>query len=657
MKKRLLLTCTLALVFSGMLKAQQYAPVALTGFTADVIANGSGTVAATTSTDADGASFALVALNYVNPSSISPTSGLPNNGLITSQTTAGLTFQLASYSASNSLRIAGTGSGTLALVNPEPADQVVVLATSGSGTSAVTITVNFTDATSQTFTQTVNDWYNGAGFAIQGISRVSRATNAIENSATNPRLYQYLLNLSAANAGKTVQSVMFNKTSTGGVLNVLGVTVRTVPSALPVDAGVTSILSPASGCGLTTQETISVIVKNFGTTPQSNITVSYRINNGLWTSQPISGGPLAANTSVNFSFSNKEDLSALGTYTIEAKTNLIGDQLATNDTQTKTIVLSAPAATPTLTANGPTTVCSGTPVMLTAASSPGATFTWYQNGNQITGANAASYITTSPGNYTAMASSGGCSSAVSAPVTLTVNFAPATPTLIASGPTAICSGGSVTFTALTSAQGASFIWFRNNNVIPGATSSTYTATTTGNYTAAVIANGCNSPAAPDKVVTATPQPAAPVISQTGFSLTSSSASGNQWYHNNTPIPNATGRTFTPNANGTYTVISTLNGCASAVSNAITITNTGLMETQARLMAEVYPNPSSGLFRVALPGGAVYELEVWDVTGKIVQRQQVKGTATQLDLTKATPGMYFLRITSASATAIRKLVVE
>ena len=202
MKKRLLFTLSLAFGCLGILKAQNYAPVALTGFTADVIANGPGSVASSTSTDADGASFALVALDYVSPSSTSPTSALPNNGLITSQGTAGLTFQLAPYSASNSLRIAGTGTGTLSLVNPEPADQVAVLATSGSGTSTITITVNFTDATSQTFSQTVNDWFNGSGFAVQGISRVSRATNAIENSTTNPRLYQYLLNLSAANAGK-----------------------------------------------------------------------------------------------------------------------------------------------------------------------------------------------------------------------------------------------------------------------------------------------------------------------------------------------------------------------------------------------------------------------------------------------------------------------
>src|SRR6478736_725905 len=280
MKKLLLFTVALSFGFTGVSQAQNYLPVPLTGFTADVIASGSGSVASLTSVDVDGGSFNFVALNYVSPSSVSPTSGLPNNGLINSAATPGLTYQLANFSANNSLRISGTGTGTLTFAAPEAADQVYVLATSGSGVSNVTITVNFTDATSQAFTQTVNDWFNGTGYAIQGISRVSRATNIIENSATNPRLYQLALPLSAANAGKAIASIMFNKTTTTGVLNVMGVTVRTVPSALPIDAGVTSIVSPVSGCGLTSQETVTVTIKNIGTTAQSNIPVSYKLNNG-----------------------------------------------------------------------------------------------------------------------------------------------------------------------------------------------------------------------------------------------------------------------------------------------------------------------------------------------------------------------------------------
>jgi hypothetical protein len=437
---------------------------------------------------------------------------------------------------------------------------------------------------------------------------------------------------------------------------VMGISVRTVPSGLPVDAGVTSINSPASGCGLTAQETVSITLKNIGTTSQSNIPVSYTLNNGTPVTE-VYAGPLAPNTSVNYNFTTKANLSTLGTYTLQATTNLTGDQLPTNNSQTKTIVLSAPATTPTLTANGPTSVCNGAPVMLTATSSANATFTWYQNGNLITGANAASYITTSPGSYTAVASSGGCNSTASAPIAITVNFPPAIPTLTLGGPASFCSGGSLTLTALSSVAGASYVWFRNNNVIAGATTNTYTATTTGNYTASVTSNGCSSPTAADVTVTATPQPAAPTVSQSGFVLTSSNAAGNQWYRNNTIIPNATNRNYTPTANGAYTVITTINGCVSTASNAVNITNTGIKNDLEVMQANVFPNPSSGIFNLTLPAGQTFEIIITDLTGKLIETQTVKTTTAKLDLGKTAKGIYVLKITSQGHTATRKLVVE
>jgi hypothetical protein len=59
-----------------------------------------------------------------------------------------------------------------------------MLATSGSGASTVTVTVNFTDNTSQTFTGVaVSDWYNGTGFAIQGFGRINRTNDTLNQEA------------------------------------------------------------------------------------------------------------------------------------------------------------------------------------------------------------------------------------------------------------------------------------------------------------------------------------------------------------------------------------------------------------------------------------------------------------------------------------------
>ncbi|HSI91135.1 MAG TPA: hypothetical protein VK927_08460, partial [Adhaeribacter sp.] len=313
---------------------QPYTPVSLTGFTADIVANGSG--AATSSTTHpvdDGNGFSFVALNYVNPSNQSPTTGLPNNGTISSVVTSspGLTFQLAPFTGNNALRIAGAGTGTLNFASPRSADQVYLLATTGSGTSTVTITVTFADNTTQTFNQTVADWFYATGFAIQGISRVGRTTNVIENSTTDPRLYQYLLTIAPANTLKPIQSITFNKTNTGtSVLNVMAVSIRPTAPALPNDIGISAISGISSGCGLSGQETITVTINNPGTSPQSNFPVSYKVNNLARVTENFTG-TVAPNSTSNFTFAAKADLSATGTHTIIAKTHLTGDGNAAND--------------------------------------------------------------------------------------------------------------------------------------------------------------------------------------------------------------------------------------------------------------------------------------------------------------------------------------
>ncbi|MDO7853103.1 GEVED domain-containing protein [Hymenobacter convexus] len=226
-----------------------YVPVALTGYNHDVVANGTGVSTNSTTVGVDDSNYVFMAQDY-NPTG---TSYLPNNGLINSAATAGLAYQLAPYTGSNSLRMpatatgTGTGSGTLTFTTPQSAGEVYVLATSGSGASTATITVTFTDGTTQVFSgQTVSDWYGGSGYAILGLGRVQRGVENRENNASDPRLYQLRLTIASTNFAKQIQSVGFAKTSTTGVLNVMGITINSVCSGTPA-AGVPAA-STASAC-------------------------------------------------------------------------------------------------------------------------------------------------------------------------------------------------------------------------------------------------------------------------------------------------------------------------------------------------------------------------------------------------------------------------
>ncbi|HMS67516.1 MAG TPA: ice-binding family protein [Saprospiraceae bacterium] len=118
---------------------------------------------------------------------------------------------------------------------------------------------------------------------------------------------------------------------------------------------------------------------------------------------------------------------------------------------------------PTITADGPTSFCTGDTVILTASPSTG--YLW------STGATTQSIIVTTSGSYT-VTTQDGCGNGVSEPVDVTVSQ-DIRPVITANGPTTFCLGESVTLTATLS---ASYLWST------GATSRSILVTTSGIYT-------------------------------------------------------------------------------------------------------------------------------------------------------------------------------
>jgi hypothetical protein len=245
-------------------------------------------------------------------------------------------------------------------------------------------------------------------------------------------------------------------------------------------------------------------------------------------------------------------------------------------TATATLIVSVtPSVIPTITANGPITFCQGGSVTLTSSSASGNQ--WYLNGNPIGGATNQQFVATATGNYTTIVTNGGCSSAPSTATVVTVNPTPPTPTIMPSGSTTFCQGGSVT---LTSSSASGNQWYLNGSPIGGATNQQFVATATGNYTTIVTNGGCSSAASAATVVTVNPTPPTPTITPNGpttffqggsVTLTSSSASGNQWYLNGNPIGGATNQQYIANTSGSYTVTATTSGCTSAPSAATVVT--------------------------------------------------------------------------------------
>jgi hypothetical protein len=110
--------------------------------------------------------------------------------------------------------------------------------------------------------------------------------------------------------------------------NVVGV--FKVAGAVTTDVGVVSIDTPGNDATFTNSENITVTVKNFGSTAQSNIQVTYSINGGPLVNELLAG-PIAPLGTTSFSFATNADLSTERVYTITAETNAAGDTNPEND--------------------------------------------------------------------------------------------------------------------------------------------------------------------------------------------------------------------------------------------------------------------------------------------------------------------------------------
>jgi len=221
-----------------------------------------------------------------------------------------------------------------------------------------------------------------------------------------------------------------------------------------------------------------------------------------------------------------------------------------------------PPATPTISASGSTTFCSGQSVDLTSSAGSGNTWSTTETTTTITVASSGSYTVTFTDGF-------GCT-ATSAPLVVTVNSNPAAPTVSASGPTTFCAGGSVD---LTSSYPSGNNWSTTETTNP------ITVSSTGNYTVTYTnGNGCTSTSAPMSVtVNNAPTIASGTVTNpsacstaTGSIQVTGSGTGNlSW--TGTSTGTNTGVTL-PNvinnlAAGSYDITFTSSGCPS---NTITV---------------------------------------------------------------------------------------
>ncbi|NQY67926.1 MAG: T9SS type A sorting domain-containing protein, partial [Flavobacteriales bacterium] len=73
---------------------------------------------------------------------------------------------------------------------------------------------------------------------------------------------------------------------------------------------------------------------------------------------------------------------------------------------------------------------------------------------------------------------------------------------------------------------------------------------------------------------------------------------------------------------------------------------------------IYPNPNDGSFNLYIPGIIKKtELDISDVTGRIIYRKTIISNSTDITLKEAKPGVYFLKTHSINGSEIKKMIIE
>ena len=237
----------------------------------------------------------------------------------------------------------------------------------------------------------------------------------------------------------------------------------------------TVVVSNTFGCTATS----NAITVNVNPAPNATIYPGASVNICDGSSVTLSTGTAAAYLWSNGSTAPTITVNAAGTYSVV----LTGSNGCTATSSPSTVTVT-PVPVASISASGPTAICQGSSVTLTAA--PATNYLWNN------GATTQSITVSTVGSYFVNVGTGSCS-ATSTPVFVSYNPVPLA-NITPSGPTTFCLGSQVTLNG-PSGNGYTYLWSN------GATTQGITSAAAGNFSVTVTnAFGCSASSSSQAVV-------------------------------------------------------------------------------------------------------------------------------------------------------------
>ena len=202
-----------------------------------------------------------------------------------------------------------------------------------SGVTSIDSPVNGSLTSSEIISVTITNYGENSisnfdvSFQVDGGSVITENFSGTILTAESAQ-YSFSSTVDMSSVGTTYQIYSFTELSADEDPDNDGVYID-VTHLNPNDLGISEITSPTSGTNLSANESIIVVITNYGSSSQSNFEVSYELN-GESVIETVSG-PLEGNSSINYTFNESADLSAFGVYEIIASVSIENDSDDSNN--------------------------------------------------------------------------------------------------------------------------------------------------------------------------------------------------------------------------------------------------------------------------------------------------------------------------------------